>query len=135
MGRLDNLIVKSEAEAGEKLEAEIETLDFRPDNIDAETWGIILENGRLATERLNEILRSPSFVRLKAADKAKLIQLAQNRAYGLPAQNKLADTGKRKAGIGDVTAAELRDLASRAALPEYRNTSVSLSDVEDAEEI
>jgi hypothetical protein len=134
MGRLNGLITQSQVASQEAIEAEVEDLSFRPDNIDAETWAIILENGRLATERLNEILRSPSWVRLKAADKAKLIQLAQNRAYGLPAQNKNGDGSKRKAGIGDVTAAELRDLASRAALPEYRNTKVSL-DVEDAEEI
>lgn len=134
MGRLDNLLVQASVENEKAVEAEVEDLSFRPDNIDAETWSLILENGQLATLRLNEILRSPNFHRMKAADRAKIIQLAQNRAYGLPAQNKSGEGGKKKAGVGDVTAAELRDLASRAALPEYRSTKIAM-DVEDAEEI
>lgn len=89
----------------------------KPDNIPHDVWLLVLENGRLATERLNEILRSPRFARLRAGDQAKLIKLAQDRAYGAPAAPKL-DNNKGK--VLDLTAEGMRALSSRTDLPEYR---------------
>jgi hypothetical protein len=72
-------------------------------------------------------------MRLRAGDQAKLIALAQNRAYGMPKTNNAASQANRKrGGASDVTAATLRDLASRAALPEYKQSGKSLEDIEDA---
>ena len=115
------------------LEDEVTRMDHKPDDIPADVWELIQDNGRLATERLNEILASPRFTRLRAGDQAKLIALAQNRAYGQPKTNNAASQASRKkGGAGDVTASELRQLASRATLPEYKRTAVPLDDIEDA---
>lgn len=136
MGRINELLSKTRASDQAKVDADVESgvvevMDFRPDNIPQEVWDLIQENGQLATQRLHEILSGPRFHRLRAGDQAKLIALAQNRAYGLPKSDR-SDTGKRKAGATDVTQAELNNLASRAALPEYRRVQ---TDVEDAEVI
>lgn len=133
MGRATQLLQTVQVSAEERVEAEVERLDHRPDNIDAETWALIQENGRLSTERLNEILRSPRFMRLRAGDQAKLIGLAQNRAYGMPQTNR-ADAGKRKGQVGDVVAAELRNLVERTTLPEYKMTKATI-EIDDAEEL
>lgn len=122
MGRASRQLAQVEASQKEEVDqevGEIEVMDSRPDNIDAETWALIQETGKLATERLYEILASPRFVRLKATEKAKLIQLAQNRAFGMPQSNR-QDTNRRRAGYTDATAASLRELADRTHLPEYR---------------
>lgn len=111
---------KEEYEAAKDAEHDADVVPIgKPDNIDNDTWLLIQDNGRLATERLNEILSSPRFSRMRPGDQAKLIKLAQDRAYGLPASNK----GENKRPIVDVTAKELRDKANRAALPEYRKPS------------
>lgn len=133
MGRATQLLDQVQMTAQKDVEAEVEKLDFRPDNIDAETWALIQENGRIATERLNEILVSPKFLRLRAGDQAKLIALAQNRAYGLPQTNR-HDSNKRKGTITDVTASELRQLADRTTLPEYKLVRNTV-EIDDAEEI
>lgn len=98
------------------LEGEVVNLN-QPDNIDADTWALIQDTGRLACERLWEILSSERFMRVRASDQAKLIKLAQDRAYGVAAVRKEA---ARKLNGFDVTAEELRDLEKRAKLPEYR---------------
>lgn len=133
MGRANELLQVAQVAAKQQVDAEVETLDFRPDNIDADTWALIQEGGRLATERLVEILSSPKFMRLRAGDQAKLIALAQNRAYGLPQTNRF-DSGKRKGQSTDVVAAELRALVDRTTLPEYRGVK-STVDIDDAEEL
>lgn len=133
MGRAATLIANAQAAQAKEVEAEIEEHSLRPDDIPADVWNLIQDNGRLATERLNEILASPRFTRLRAGDQAKLIALAQNRAYGQPKTNNAASQASRKkGGAGDVTASELRQLASRATLPEYKRTAVPLDDIEDA---
>ena len=133
MGRMDAMLAATKQAEAEQVEAEIEEHSLRPDDIPADVWELIQENGRLATERLNEILASPRFTRLRAGDQAKLIALAQNRAYGMPKTNNAAATANRKrGGLMDATASELRDLASRAALPEYKRTAIDLSKIEDA---
>lgn len=88
----------------------------QPDHIDADTWALIQDTGRLASERLYEILSSPKFTRLRAGDQAKLIKLAQDRAYGAVAAKKEV----KKFHHLDVTAEHLNDLVKRARLPEYR---------------
>ena len=123
MGRLAAIVDEIEAEDEKIVVGEIELLDGRPDNIPKKTWDLIKENGHLATTRLNEILRSPRFSRLKAGDQAKLIALAQNRAYGNPVAHK-QDTGKKRGNMKDVINAELDNMAMRTNLPEYRNTGV-----------
>ena len=72
---------KAANEANERREQEqiTEGLDgelvpFKPDNIDAETWDLMQENGRLATEKLNKILRSPGFLRMRPGDQVKIIK-------------------------------------------------------------
>lgn len=96
----------------------------KPDNIDSETWDLIQETGKLATERLYEILASPRFLRLRAGDQAKVIKIAQDRAFGVPTSNR--ESTKRP--IIDITAKALTDLARRAALPEYKQTGKIVPD-------
>lgn len=88
----------------------------KPDNVPADVWALVQDNGRLATERLNEILGSPRFHRMKASDQARFIKLAQDRAYGQPGQ---ANDGNKKGLVIDITAQEMAKLAKRAELPEY----------------
>ena len=123
------------AEDAVALEGEVERMDSRPDDISAEVWDMIQENGELATTRLNEILSSPRFLRIRASDQAKLIALAQNRAYGSPKQNR-ADN-KRSGKLVDVTAHELGELAQRATLPEYKQSAKIAynSQPDDADEL
>lgn len=125
--KVDNALTSPAKQTPDEVQGEIERMDNRPDHIDAATWELIQQNGQLATERLNEILRSPKFTRLRASDQAKLIALAQNRAYGMP-QTHRTDPNKNRGGFADVTAEALRDKAARAMLPEYRNVPI-----EDAE--
>lgn len=134
MGRLQKVLSEqpTAAQQREQVDQEIERLDFRPDDIDADTWALIQENGRLATERLYQILSSPKFLRLRAGDQAKLISLAQNRAYGMPKTNK-AEDGRRKGTFKDVTAEALNSLVHRASLPEYQTKQPN--EVDDAEEL
>lgn len=133
MGRGDKLVAQAKQAQQVDEAVEIQEMALKPDDIPAEVWAMIQENGELATRRLNEILGSPRFARLRAGDQAKLIALAQNRAYGMPKTNNAASAGKRRGTSGDVTATELRQLASRAALPEYsRIGKMELDDAEDA---
>jgi len=87
----------------------------KPDNVPADVWALVQDNGRLATERLNEILSSTRFHRMKASDQARFIKLAQDRAYGQPGQV----NDNKKGVIVDLTAQEMAKLAKRADLPEY----------------
>jgi hypothetical protein len=105
-----------DAEENQATRIEEVTRTSQPDHIDADTWALIQDTGRLACERLYAILSDPKFLRLRAGDQAKLIALAQTRAYGVAVAKKEARRGR----IIDVTAEELRDTATRAALPEYR---------------
>ena len=100
------------------VEAEIVQLN-QPDNIPHDVWNLIQENGRLATERLNELLNSQRFHRLKASDQAKLIQLAQDRAYGRPDPGVKRSIKTVSHEMSDATAASLRALSGRMTLPEY----------------
>lgn len=129
MSRLERVrALQAQADAA-ATEAELERMDGRPEDIPEDVWEMIQENGRLATERLHEILISPKFMRLRAGDQAKLISLAQNRAYGMPKTNKV-DPNKHRGTLIDVTASELNDLAHRATLPEYKRVDRHL-DAED----
>lgn len=128
MGRLEQALVASAGGEQSRVDAEVERMNAAPDDVPADVWALIQENGRVATERLNELLTSPKFTRLRATDQARLIALAQNRAYGTPKANKAADN--RVTRGGDVTAAELNGLVHRATLPEY--SRVKSKDVEDA---
>lgn len=127
MGRANDLIMNAKAVIADEVDGEVEELNARPDDIPEDVWKLIQENGRLATERLNEILVSPKFIRLRASDQAKLIALAQNRAYGMPKQNRVDP--KKPGMLTDATAHTLRALDNRSRLPEYRK----LLSVDDAE--
>ena len=116
----------------EAVGAEIERLDFKPDDIPMHVWDLIQENGEIATEKLNQILLSPRFLRIRPGDQAKLIALAQNRAYGTPKQNKVDP--RRSTGLIDVTARELQDLASRTMLPEYKQSARTNYDTQPEED-
>ena len=99
--------------------ATVTRLDTAPASIPEDVWALMQDNGRRATELLHELLHSTRFHRLKAGDQAKLIALAQTRAYGSPdavARERIS----RRSGAVDVTAQHLSDLATRASLPEYR---------------
>ena len=133
-GRGAELVAKAAEAHKEAMANEIEEMSFKPDDIPADVWNLIQENGRLATERLNEILSSPRFARLRPGDQAKLITLGQNRAYGQARTNNAAANNKRRVSASDVTATELRDLANRSTLPEYRRIA-SPNEVVDAEYI
>ena len=113
------------------LEHEVERLNVKPDDVPAHVWDLILENGELATVRLNEILSSPKFLRIRAGDQAKLIALAQNRAYGTPKQNRIDP--KKGGQLIDVTAHELGKLVERAALPEYKKSEKANYNVQPTE--
>ena len=106
--------------------AEIVKLNNEPhnDSIPADVWAVMQENGRIATERLNELLTSTRFHRLKAGEQAKLIALAQDRAYGRadPGIKRVVKATANRSDM-DATSAALARLSSRASLPEYRNAS------------
>jgi hypothetical protein len=88
----------------------------KPDHVDDQTWDLIQETGREACARLHEIITGPRFSRLRAGDQAKLIKLAQERAFGTIISNR----AEKKAVRTNTTAEELGKLADRARLPEYR---------------
>lgn len=92
----------------------------KPDSIPNDVWMLMQENGRVATEKLHEILCSAAFDRYSAKDKAALIKLAQERAYGA-VMKPSADSSKKGKFI-DMTADELNSLAKKTKLPEYRLT-------------
>lgn len=102
----------------EAIEGEVAEMHPAPDNIPPDVWRLIQDNGRIATRRLNELLTSARFHRLKASEQAKLISLAQTRAYGAP-QAATKRVAKTVLHINDATAAALPDMASRTSLPEY----------------
>lgn len=131
MSRVKAAIAEAEKNAEAAIVVELEEMNAKPDDIPADVWQMIQENGRIATERLNEILTSPRFMRLKAGDQAKLIALAQSRAYGNP-KTSGAGEAKRRVGRGDVVADELHKLAYRATLPEYKK-ELTADVVEDAD--
>lgn len=102
----------------QEIAAEALTYVGKPDEMPADVWELVQENGRVATERLHEILTSERFKRLRSSDQARLIKLAQDRAYGIPAASKPAGGGKNQ--IIDMTSEQMRQLADRSRLPEYR---------------
>lgn len=106
---------KAKPKLVEKLEVGELTPMGKPDAIPADVWALVQDNGRIATEKLNEILRSPRFDRMRASDQVKFIKLAQERAYGA-----VAATQQTKGVTIDITAQELGKLARRAELPEYQ---------------
>ena len=126
MGRMDIPLDLVKVEHKTEVDAEVEEMSSRPDDVPADVWALIQENGRVATERLNDLLVSPKFARLRVGDQARLIALAQNRAYGTPKSNR-GEAVKRRGSV-DVTQSELANLVSRATLPEYKRARV-----EDAE--
>ena len=89
----------------------------QPDNIPKDVWDMIQDNGRVATQRLNELLNSPRFHRLRAGEQAKLIQLAQDRAYGRPEQGQKRITKTVSHELSDETARALRNAQTRMNLP------------------
>lgn len=114
----DEAILSSAEEEREQVRAEGLTYIGKPDEMPADVWELVQENGRVATERLHEILTSERFKRLRPGDQAKLIKLAQDRAYGLPTSAKPANN---KAGaVIDMSSEEMRQLADKSRLPEYR---------------
>lgn len=90
-----------------------------PEHIPPDQWALIQRTGAIANRRLHDLLASPRFSRLKSSEQAKLIALAQDRAFG-----KAAPGVKQKitthVTITDATARVLSEQATRAALPEYR---------------
>jgi hypothetical protein len=95
-------------------------------------WTLIQENGTLATQRLNELLKSKRFHRLKASEQARLIQIAQDRAYGRPDPGIKRSVKLTLSGGADATAQALADLTAKARLPEYRTSQ--RQDAQDAVE-
>jgi len=110
-------------QASRQLASELAELSSptRPDDIPPDVWSLIQDNGRLATERLNEILNDPRFIRYSPAAQAKLIQLAQDRAYGRANPGVKRVEKRVSHELADATAASLNRAKSRLHLPEYRN--------------
>lgn len=92
------------------------------ERISDQDWLLIQENGSLATLRLNELLKSKRFHRLKASEQARLIQLAQDRAYGRPDPGIKRSVKLTLSAGADATAQALADLTHKARLPEYRTS-------------
>ena len=90
----------------------------RPQNIPPAAWAALQEAGVAAAERLRDMLASKAFERLKAGDKARLIELALTRAYGPPIKREM--TLSLSGNVSDAVAASLSRLAA-ADLPELRN--------------
>lgn len=124
--RLKEKLASDDKQATARVEAEIVQLN-QPDNIPHDVWLLIQENGRLATERLNELLNSQRFHRLKASDQAKLIQLAQDRAYGRPDPGVKRTIKTVSHEMSDATAHSLRLLTDRTSLPEYARSVTQAS--------
>ena len=108
----------------EEIENEIAGLPqnyaHKEEHIPDDVWEIIQDNGRLATKRLNELLTSHRFHRYKASDQAKLISLAQDRAYGKPNPGiKKVVKATIDLGSKDATNASIKNLRDRLRLPEY----------------
>lgn len=123
MGKLAEKAQRLENKREKEIEGEIVSIndELRHDHIPHDVWQLIQENGRIAIERLNEILSSPKFNRLKATDQAKLIALATDRAYGRPDPG-IKRVQKTHVVITDATATALSHAASRAELPEYKSS-------------
>lgn len=115
--RFKDEAVPTNEEVRADVASEVLTYIGKPDEMPADVWELVQENGRVATERLHEILTSERFKRLRSSDQAKLIKLAQDRAYGVPAASK---PNKSEGGVIDMTSEQMRSLAKRATLPEYR---------------
>lgn len=90
-----------------------------PEHVPDDVWQVMQENGRQATQRLQELLTSARFHRLKTSDQARLIALAQERAYGKPDPG-VKRSVKVHAHVSDATALALAKAADRTRLPEYR---------------
>lgn len=86
-----------------------------PDGIPAETWALLRSAGHTAAERLDTMLKSSSFNRLKASDQARLVELALNRAYGPPVKREMSLT--LSGDVSDAVATSLARLSS-VDLPE-----------------
>tara|TARA_R110000823_G_scaffold5692_6_gene22457 strand:- start:251 stop:634 length:384 start_codon:yes stop_codon:yes gene_type:complete len=97
----------------------------RPDNIPPATWAALSEAGHVAAERLLSLLQGPAFMRLKAGDQARLIELAMNRAYGPPIKRELSLSLSGQ--VSDAVAESLGRLAG-AELPEMRTASARQRD-------
>lgn len=130
--RLKDEAVPTHDEIRDEVSAEALTYIGKPDEMPADVWELVQENGRVATERLHEILTSERFKRLRASDQAKLIKLAQDRAYGVPTASRASD--KKGGPVIDMTSEEMRAIANRAKLPEYRYAeTANVKGVDDAE--
>jgi hypothetical protein len=66
--------------------------------------------GHTAAERLDELLRSSGFKRLRPSEQAKLIELALNRAYGPPIKREMSVT--LSGNVSDAVAASLARLSA-----------------------
>lgn len=86
-----------------------------PSGIDPETWATIQQAGSAAAVRLLELIEGPGWRSLKASDKAALIRLAFDRAYGPPVQRQATLT--LSGSVSDAVADSLARL-SAADLPE-----------------
>lgn len=85
-----------------------------PTDIPPEVWAVLQEAGERAAQRLLELLDAATFPALPAATRARLIELALTRAYGLPVRRSISVD--LSATDADAVAAALLDL--HAALPE-----------------
>lgn len=121
---------RKQRDSGDRLEAQTaQVVEFtrqseksENERISDHDWALMQENGSLATLRLNELLKSKRFHRLKASEQARIIQLAQDRAYGRPDPGIKRSVKLTLSGGADATAQALADLSAKARLPEYRTS-------------
>jgi len=95
-------------------ETDAGTHTVAPQEIPPHVWALLQESGERAAMRLLEMLSADRFQSYSAAVRARLIDLALTRAYGLPVRRSVSvDLTSNDA---DAVAAALNDLTSK--LPE-----------------
>tara|TARA_R110002167_G_scaffold74809_6_gene209113 strand:- start:1162 stop:1569 length:408 start_codon:yes stop_codon:yes gene_type:complete len=87
----------------------------RPSAIPPNVWVLLQSAGERAAGKLNDMLSSIKFDRLKPTEQARLVELALNRAYGPPIKREMSL--QLTGNVSDAVAASLASL-SATDLPE-----------------
>ena len=105
------------------VKAKTQEVSHAPPDIPRHVWKMLQEGGELAAERLLEMLNLANFHELKATEKARLIDMALTRAYGLPVRRSV--NVELQSENADAVAAALADL--HAALPESEKRPIDIT--------
>jgi len=92
-----------------------DTEQQRPTAIPPNVWVLLQSAGERAAGKLNDMLSSAKFDRLKPTEQSRLIELALNRAYGPPIKREMSL--QLTGNVSDAVAASLASL-SATDLPE-----------------